>query len=114
MAASAGTLLLRGASGKSYTVDLYVPDATSTFLTFNGNGLAASTSPDDYRVPEDAVIEDISIAAAPTAVGAALIVDSATINGGTVRWANQLSTLNNRTKFALGLRKGAIIKYQQF
>lgn len=114
MAASAGTLLLRGKSGKSYTVDLYVPDAVSTFLTFNGNGLAASTSPNNYRVPEDVVIEDISIAAAPTAVGATLIVDSAHLNGGTIRWANQLSSLNNRTKLAIGLRTGSIIQFEQY
>lgn len=114
MAASAGTLLLRGSSGKSYTVDLYVPDATATYLTFNGNGLAASTSPADFRVPEDCIIEDLSIAAAPTAVGASLIVDSAAINGGTVRWAAQLVSLNNRPKLAIGLRKGSIMKFQQF
>lgn len=114
MAANAGTLLLRGTSGKSYTIDLYVPDAVATFLTFNGNGLAASTSPNDYRVPEDCLIEDVSIGAAPTAVGATLIIDSANVNGGTIRWANQLASLNNRTKLAIGLRKGSIMKFQQF
>lgn len=114
MAATAGTLMMRGAGGRTYTVDLYVPDATATFLTFNSNGLAASTSPADYRVPEDVVIEDIFVAAAPTAVGGSLIVDSANIQGGTVRWAAQLVSLNNRPKLAIGLKKGSIIKIQQF
>ena len=115
MAATAGTLLLRGMkSGKSYTIDLYVPDATATYLTFNGNGLAGTTTPDNYRVPEDVVIEDISVAVAPTAVGATLIVNSAKINGAAIRWGNQLASLNNRTKLALGLRQGDIIQLQQF
>lgn len=114
MAANAGTLLLRGVSGKSYTVDLYVPDAVATYVTFNGNGLAASTSPDNYRFPEDVVFEDISIAAAPTAVGTSLVADSATVNGGAIRWANQLAANPNRPKFAIGLKKGAIIQLLQY
>ena len=113
MAASAGTILLRGVSGKTYTVDLYIPDAVATYLTFNGNGAAAATSPNDYRIPEDCVFEDISTAAAPTATGASLIVDSAAINGGTLRWANQLAANPNRPKFAVGLRKGSIVSWLQ-
>jgi len=113
MAADAGTLLMRGVSGKTYTVDLYVPDAVATYLTFNGNGKAVATSPDNYRIPEDCIVEDISIGTAPTAVGASLVVDSAAINGGSLRWANQLAANPNRPKFSLGLRKGSIIQWLQ-
>jgi len=115
MAAQAGSLTLRDLkTQRSFNVDLYLPDAVSTYLSFNGSGLAASTSPNNYRVPKDCVIEDISVTAAPTAVGAVLICNSSTINGGTVRWSSQLQSLNNRPKLTLGLKEGDIIQYQQF
>jgi len=113
MAASAGTLTLVSPK-KTWTVDLYIPDAVATFLTFNPVGLAASTSSASYRVPETCVIYDISIAAAPTAVGATLLQNSGAVNGGTVRWANQLATLANRQKLSIPLNSGDFIQFQQF
>jgi len=114
MAASAGTLIAIGKSGRTYSVDLYVPDATGTQLTLNPSGLAASTSPTTWRTPEDVTIIDISVAAAPTAVGAVLTVNQAVANGGAVRWANQLSTLATRAKVALGVRAGDFVGFNQF
>jgi hypothetical protein len=48
-------------------VDVYIPDATGTFLTWNQSGLAIAGSPSHFQIPEDAVIVDISVTAAPTA-----------------------------------------------
>lgn len=114
MAATAGSMTLIGKSGRTWTVDLYIPDATATFLSFNPAGLAASTSPATYRIPENCVIYDISIGTAPTAVGAALSVNSGVVNGGTLRWANQLQTLANRQKLNIPLNAGDFISYTQF
>ena len=83
MTASAGTAVLIGKSGRVYSVDLYIPDATGTFLTFNPSGLAGSSSPSDYRIPEDCVLTDVTTATAPTAVGGTLKVNSGVVNGGT-------------------------------
>lgn len=115
MAATAGSLIMVGnKSGRTYTVDLYIPDATATLLTFNAAGLAGSGSPSTYRVPEDVTIIDVSIGTAPTAVGATLNVNGAVVNGGTLRWANQLQTLANRAKLAVGIKQGDFIGYTQF
>jgi len=115
MAATAGTLVLRSIStGRTYNIDLYVPDAVATAFTFSPAGLAGTGSPATYRVPEDVRIEDISIAAAPTAVGATLNVNGAPIAGGTIRHANQLSSLNNRLKLNIGIKGGDFIGYTQF
>jgi len=113
MAASAGTMVLMGKSGRIYSVDLYIPDAVATFLTFNPSGLAASTSPSDYRVPEDCVLTDVTTATAPTAVGGTLKVNSGVVNGGTYRWADRLNTLSNRAKFAVPIRAGDFISIVQ-
>ncbi len=114
MATQNGTMVLQGVSGRIYTVDLYLPDAVSTKLTFNPAGLAASTSNNNYRVPENCNLVDISVGAAPTAVGAALTVNSGVINGGSIRWANQLSSLANRLKMKIPLRQGDFIEFNQF
>ena len=115
MAASAGTLYAIGNTSKrTYSVDVYVPDATGTQLTFNPSGLAASTSPATWRPPEDVVIYDVSIHAAPAAVGAFFTLNGATLNGGTIRWTNQLDTLPNRGKLNLTIPAGGFLGATQF
>jgi len=113
MAASAGTMILQGKSGRIYSLDIYIPDAVATLLTFNPAGLAAATSPSDYRVPEDCVITDVTTATAPTAVGGTLKVNSGVVNGGTFRWADRLNTLSTRAKFAIPIRAGDFISVLQ-
>jgi len=103
-----------GRSGRTYAVDLYIPDAVATDVTFNAAGLAASTSPGTYRVPEDVVIVDCSIGTAPTAVGAALNINGAVANGAALRWANQLQTLANRIKLKFEVKAGDFIGLRQF
>lgn len=113
MAAQAGTMTLVGKSGRTYSIDLYIPDAVDTQLTFNPAGKASSTSPANFRVQEDSTIVDVS-GVAPTAVGFVLQADSAPITGGSLRWANQLTTLVNRQKLAIGVRAGSFIGAIQF
>lgn len=117
MAATAGSLTIQNMrTGDTKTIDLYIPDATGTALSFNPAGLAASTSPSTFRIPQDANyrIIDISIGTAPTAVGAVLTVNQGVVNGGTVRWANQLQTLANRQKLSVPVNAGDFIGYTQF
>lgn len=114
MAAQAGTITLIGKSRRTYTIDLYLPDATGTAPTYNMVGLASSTSPNSFRIPEDCIIYDISVTASPTAVGAVFNVNSGALNGGTVRWSNQLQTLANRQKLNIPLRGGDFLSAIQF
>jgi hypothetical protein len=114
MAANAGTIVLLGASGRTYTVDMYVPDAVATNLAFNTSGLAASTSPTSFTTQEPCTIVDISIGAAPTAVGAIVQVGDANVNGATIRWANQLASNPNRMKLRIPLPGGVRVSGLQF
>lgn len=113
MAASAGTAVFLGKSGRVYSIDLFIPDAVATLLTFNTAGKAVVTSPANYRVPEDCVLTDVTTATAPTAVGGALKVNSGVVNGGTFRWADRLNTLSNRAKFAIPIAKGDFVSILQ-
>lgn len=113
MAATAGTFTFVGKSGQTYTVDAYVPDAVATQITFNPSGLAASTSPNYWKAPEECVLIDIS-GAAPTAVGATITLSGALYTGKTFRWANQLATLPNRQKLSIPIPKGEQVGALQF
>lgn len=110
MAAQNATLLLYGiASKRTYTVDVYAPDAAGTLLGFNPTGAAGSASPTTYRVPEDVVIKDISVAASPTATNFTINVNGNVIVGGVIRWANQLNSLPFRTPLNIPVRAGDFI-----
>lgn len=114
MAASNATFVFQGRSGQTYSVDAYVPDATGTKITFNGSGLAASTSPDYWKAPEACVLVDVITVAAPTAVGATITLSGALYTGKTFRHANQLCTLANRAKLAIPIPAGEQVGALQF
>jgi len=109
MAAQQATLTLVGKSGRTYTIDVYAPDAAGTQITFNPSGAAGATSPSTLRVPEQCIVFDYSIAASPTATGVVLYNNSGAILGGALRHANCLSSLANRQKLKIPLQGGDFI-----
>jgi len=114
MAASAGSMKFVGKS-RTYTIDMYIPDAIATDITFSASGLAAATSQATWRAPENVVMTEVSLsAAAPTAVGAFLTVNNAVVNGGTWKHANQLSTLATRMSFYVPIKAGDFVGARQF
>lgn len=114
MADQAGTFVFVGASGRTYTVDAFVPDAIATQIAFNVSGIAVSTSPDYFTTPESVVLVDVSIGTAPTAVGAILQTGDANVNGATIRWANQLAANPNRMKLKIPIPAGVRFSALQF
>lgn len=115
MAAVNATLVLKGLrTGKTYSIDVYAPDATGTLFTFNSSGAAASTSNTTYRAVEDCIISDISVTAGPTATGFVWTANGNVIPGGALRWANQLTSLPNRTVLAIPIKSGDFIGATQF
>lgn len=114
MAATNGTLILRGASGRTYSVDMYIPDAVATNVTFNGSGLAGAASNNYWSPPENCVITDIVAVATPTAVGAILTLDGAQYTNQCVRWANQQDTLATRPALNIPVIAGVQLGAVQF
>jgi len=107
MAAVNATIVLRGLrTGKTYSVDVYAPDAVATLFTFNSSGAAVAGSNSTYRAVEDCIISDISVTAAPTATGFTFTANGNVISGGVLRWANQLTSLPNRTQLSIPIRSG--------
>lgn len=114
MAAQNGLMTLLGNSGRTYTVDVYLPDAVSTLGTFNATGAASATSPNQYRIPENCILVDFALATAPTATGGVIQKNSSAENAAVLRYANQLTSLPNRQKLRVPLRAGDFIGITQF
>lgn len=106
MAAELGSITLLGRSGKTYIVDLYIPDAVAGLVGFAPNGAATATSPTQYRVPEACMITDVSVATGTTAVGLVLTQNNGSIQGGVLRYANFLNTLASRPALRIPLAAG--------
>lgn len=67
MAATTGTVQAVGIkTGMGYSIDAYVEDAVGGVWRFDSGAGAGSTSAVDYAFPEDVVVVDVSMAAAPT------------------------------------------------
>jgi len=109
MAASNGSLTMLGKTGKTYIIDVYAPDAVGGQWGFSANGSAGATSPTQFRVPEQCVITDFSIATGTTAVGVVINQNNASIQGGVLRFANFLNTLNSRPALRIPLNSGDFI-----
>lgn len=113
MAAQNGTMQFRG-KNSTYTVDFYAPDAVGTVGTFNASGLSGATSPNYWKAPETVILEKVTIAASPTAVGATLTLSGALYVGKTLRWANQLSSLSNPMTHQIVIPAGEQVGFLQF
>lgn len=106
MAATTGTLLAKGLqTGQGYSVDLYFPDAVATSVTFDDGAGAGTGSPTWYSFPEDVVIVDVSMAAAPTATRGR-ITSNGVPSASTLRYGNHLYSLNNRPNPGIKLKAG--------
>lgn len=108
MAAQNGTLTVQIPTGFR-TIDIYLPDAAGTLGTFNLNGPATSTSPPNFRAMSSGTIVDVSVPASPTATSGVFVINSGLVNGGVVRWANQVNTLATRQPLAIGFNAGDFI-----
>lgn len=102
-----GAIVLRGKSGRSYNLSFYNSDVVGAFCTFNLNGAAVAGSQNFFIVPEDCIIEDVSIATgiADTTSGVIQLNDANT--GNVVVFANQVNTLATRVKPMVALSRGA-------
>jgi len=115
MAASNATMIFRAIdNGELYEVDCYVPDAVATNFTFNGVGLASSTSTAYWSAPEDCELVEITVVASPTAVGGVILFDGSPVKNHTFRHSANLVSLNNRPKQSLYIPAGTQVGVLQF
>ena len=110
-----GTMTFKGASGRLYTLDVYVSDVAAAAFVWNPNGSAVAGGSTYWRCPENVTLVDYSVATGNTvAVGAYFTRDGATIPGTSLRTANQLNTLAFRPALKIDFPSGCLIGAVQF
>jgi len=95
MAASAGTLVLIGKSGRGYIKDLYFDDGAGSPVNWDGGAGAASTSPEQWQPPEDVTITDLIIVSATGQTRSQININNAS-SGNILLNAVHLSTVVSR------------------
>ena len=115
MGATNATIVLVGArTGKTYSVDAYLPDAVNTLWTFNSSGAAVATSNSTYRAVEDMFVIDVSMGTAPTATGCVFTINGNIVAGGSLRYVNQMAALPNRVRLAIPVKSGDFLGATQY
>ena len=61
MAATQGTAIFIGASGKSHIIDIFLSDTVNTAVNWSTGGAALATTPETWTPPEDVRLVDLSI-----------------------------------------------------
>jgi len=103
---STATATLRGRSGRTYSVGVYIADAVGAAKFDAGSG-ASATSLSFWKVPEPCVLIDLATVTGPTVITRLIVTaDGAVVPGGSVNYAAQLNTLANRPPLSIGFKQG--------
>jgi len=108
MAATTGTVIFRGRSGRTYVKDLYLDDVAGAPANWDGGAGAAAASPETVTLPEQCYIEDVAIV-----TGAAQTKLQVTRNGNStgdmLRQTLHLNTLAFRPHLRIPLNPGDVV-----
>jgi len=107
-----GSLIFEGSSGMRYTKEIYISDVAAANITLNGGAGAGTGSPTKWTAPEWIALVDASIVTGTAETTKIQLTRDGVPTGDIVRYANHLTTLNNRPRlgvvFAPGSEVGAI------
>lgn len=96
-----------GASGKTYSVDIYIADAVGTACKFDSGSGAGTGSLPFWKCPEQVVLRDMAIVTGPTVITNLIVTaDGAVIPGQRLRLTSFLTTLATRPPLNIGFRSG--------
>ena len=108
MAATEGTAVFVGRSGKTYVKDMYLSDTVNTPVNWDSGGGAAATSKDDVSFPEDVYLADVSVVTGAAQTKLHLIADGSSM-GQFLRHTLHLNTLANRPALRIPLRARQVL-----
>jgi hypothetical protein len=100
-------MTFRGASGKSYSVDIYVSDVNGALITWDGGAGAGASSPDFWSPPEDVILTDYSQVTGTADTEKLRLTVNGRPTQHILRYSIHLTSLNNRPKLNVGFRRGS-------
>lgn len=104
-----GGMFFRGASGKTYSVDIYVSDVNGALVNFDAGAGAGSGAPTYWIAPEDVVLEDYSQVTGTADTEKIRLAKNGVPTSNVLRYGLHLTTLNNRPKLTIGFKEGVMV-----
>jgi len=104
-----GALTFVGASGKTYSVDIYISDVANALVTFDGGAGAGASSPDFWTPPEDVVLKDYAQVTGTADTTKVRITSNGRPTQHILRYTVYLTSLNSRPPLNVGFRAGSRI-----
>lgn len=108
-----GTMTLQLANGQTRSVNFYVSDLAGVYAKWATTHLSGANDPDNYVMPMNGVLKDVSIATGPT-VSKALILEVNGNTAGTVYdYITFVSTAPYRPPQNVIINQGSVIRLNQ-
>lgn len=111
--ASQGTMTVLLSNGQTRSVNFYIADVIGTYVKLSTTGLATATSPDNYVMPIQGTIKDISIKTGPTVIGALVLEVNGNTAGTVYDLVTFVSTAPLRPPQNIIINQGSVIRLKE-
>ena len=108
-----GAMYFVGASGKTYSVDIYVSDVNGAAINFDSGAGASSTSETFITFPENVILIDYSQVTGTADTEKIRLTAGGKPMQQVLRYVPHLTTNNNRPKLNIGFKAGTRISALQ-
>lgn len=105
------TVLL--ANGQTRTINGYIADVAGSYVKFSTTGLASATSPDNYIMPIQGTLKDISIKTGPTVIFALVLEVNGNTAGTVYDLVTFVSTAPYRPPQNVVINQGSVIRLKE-
>jgi len=108
-----GAMFFRGASGKTYSVDMYISDVNAARINFDGGAGAGAASPSFWKPPENVVLEDVAIVTGMADTEKIRLVVNGRPTAQILRYVPHVTTNAGRPKLSIGFTQNTEISALQ-
>jgi len=102
-------LIFVGASGKSYSINMYTADTAAYINKFSAHTIAAATSATYWRSPEPVTLVDLAIKTGMTQTHLVMTQDGAVKNGTVMGVVPHVTTAATRPRLAITFPAGTLV-----
>jgi hypothetical protein len=104
-----GACFFKGASGKTYAIDLYISDVNGGLVNWDGGAGAGSSSPTFWTAPENVILIDYSQVTGTADTEKIRLTANGRPTAHVLRYGVHLTSLNNRPTLSVGFAAGTQI-----
>jgi len=104
-----GSAIFQGASGKTYSVDMYLSDVNAGSVNWDGGAGAGASSPTYWKAPEDVTLVDYAQVTGMTDTEKIRLTVNARPTMHVLRYVIHVSTIATRPALRIGFKANAEI-----